>query len=460
MCKRKRRKEKQRYTGILVMLAGICVFSLYLVKIALAAPESLPAENGEGEDLTAVVSDIEESAEVSVSGNEAYGVMYRKNPYVPLIAVDPGHGGMDEGCFYDGVLEKDINLQIALTLQKQLEGRGYEVLLLRDSDIYMEKEERVRQANLNMADVYISIHQNIYEDQTAEGVEVWYDAADGKRESRRLAKLVQGHVVQKTQAVERKMREDDSLYVIRETKMPSCLIETGFLSNGKERGLLMTKEYQEQIAQGIAEGLELFFHPKTMYLTFDDGPSPENTAKVLDVLKERNIQATFFVVGENVRRYPELARRIVEEGHTIAIHCNEHNYETLYASADNYLKDFEEAYRAVLEVTGTKAEFFRFPGGSINAYNGKVRNQIIEEMTKRGFVYFDWNASLEDAAKNVTPEQTIENAVSSTLGRKKVVMLAHDVKESTAECLDELLDKFPEYQMKPLTQNVKPVQFQ
>ncbi len=80
--------------------------------------------------------------------------------------------------------------------------------------------------------------------------------------------------------------------------MPSCLIETGFLSNQGEREKLVTVEYQQQVADGIARGIDLYFHPKTMYLTFDDGPYRERTDKVLTVLKERNIKATFFLVGK------------------------------------------------------------------------------------------------------------------------------------------------------------------
>lgn len=80
-------------------------------------------------------------------------------------------------------------------------------------------------------------------------------------------------------------------------------------------------------------------------------------------------------------------------------------------------------------------------------------------MTERGYVYYDWNASLEDAVKKSTPEQLLENARSSTLGRKKVIMLGHDVIYNTTLCLDELIDGFPEYSMEPLTEDVEPITF-
>ncbi|MGN1180730.1 MAG: polysaccharide deacetylase family protein [Suilimivivens sp.] len=199
---------------------------------------------------------------------------------------------------------------------------------------------------------------------------------------------------------------------------------------------------------------------KIMYLTFDDGPSAENTDKVLDVLKERNVKATFFVIGEYVRKHPETAKRIVAEGHTIGIHCDVHDYGSLYASVEGYIADFEKAYNTVYEVTGVETRLFRFPGGSVNAYNKAIRRDIIEEMEKRGFVYFDWNASLEDAAGDAkTPEELIQNAKDTTLGRKRVVMLAHDRVENTALALDALIDAFPEYKMEPLTEDVIPIQF-
>ena len=196
-----------------------------------------------------------------------------------------------------------------------------------------------------------------------------------------------------------------------------------------------------------------------MYLTFDDGPSVENTNAVLDALKEHNIKATFFLVGENVEKYPEIARRIVAEGHTIGIHCYSHDYKVLYESVDAYVADFEKAKAVVYEATGVEARLFRFPGGSINSYNKKVYKDIAETMTENGYIYFDWNASLEDAVKKSTPELLLTNAKESTLGRKKVVMLAHDVVYNTTLCIHDLIEQFPEYQMLPLTEEVAPIQF-
>ena len=177
-------------------------------------------------------------------------------------------------------------------------------------------------------------------------------------------------------------------------------------------------------------------------------------------MKERNVKATFFVIGEYVRRYPETARRIVQEGHAIGIHCDVHDYKTLYADVDSYMEDFQKAYDTVYEVTGVEARLFRFPGGSINAFNKKVSKEIIEAMEAKGFVYYDWNASLEDATgKENSPEKLVSNAVETTMGRQQVVLLAHDRVTCTADALPALLDAFPEYRMEPLTVRTEPVQF-
>ena len=378
-----------------------------------------------------------------------------------LVALDPGHGGEDEGCSRAEVYEKGINLNIAKAVETRLVEMGYQVMFTREDDETLTLAERVDKANAAGADLYVSIHQNACEEKSSDvtGIEVWYNEDKGDDGSRRLAELVHNCSLIFTEAKDREVVADTSLYVIRETNMPSCLIETGFLSNKAERERLANEDYQSKLAEGIAVGIDYYFFPKTMYLTFDDGPTAENTVRVLDILKEHDIKATFFLIGESVEKYPEVAKRIVEEGHTIGIHCYNHDYNKLYKSVDSYVEDFEKAREVIYDVTGVEANIFRFPGGSINSFNKKVYKDIIEEMTDRGYIYFDWNASLEDATKHNEPERLLKNAKESTLGRKRVVMLAHDVVYNTTLCLEDLLEMFPEYKMLPLTEDVEPVQF-
>lgn len=376
-----------------------------------------------------------------------------------LVVLDPGHGGEDEGCARDGVLEKDINMQITKLVQEKLEEKGYRVLLTHENDITYSCEERVEKANMANADIYVSIHQNAHETTAPSGIEVWYSQTGYGEESEHLAKLLQKYIIADTEANDRGISETDALYVIREADMPACLVETGFLSNASERRKLTDAQYQAQIAKGIADAIDVYFFPKTMYLTFDDGPHPENTEMILDVLKERDIKATFFVIGENVERYPEVVQRIAAEGHTIGIHCYNHDYNTLYADADSFCEDFEKAHQLVYEVTGVDVRLYRFPGGSVNAYNEEVRNEIVACMTEQGYIYYDWNASMEDAVSEPDMRVLLDNATSSTLGRDKVIMLAHDIVGETAYCIGDVIDAFPEYKMQPLSTEVAPVQF-
>lgn len=192
----------------------------------------------------------------------------------PLIAIDPGHGGVDSGCVGKKAEEKDVNLQIALELEKKLTEKGYRVLVLREKDEFQGLMDRVEIANSYQADVYVSIHQNTYEgkDKTVGGIETWYDGADATRDNQRLALLVHRETVKSTGARGRGVIDSTDLYVASKTLMPACLIETGFLSNPQEEKLLASADYQKKLAEGIARGIELYFHPGIMYVPFEEAP--------------------------------------------------------------------------------------------------------------------------------------------------------------------------------------------
>lgn len=375
---------------------------------------------------------------------------------LPLIAIDPGVGGEAGEAAGEGASEAWANRELADRLSGKLQELGFDTLLIGGNDAAgLTAEERTRQALDAGADMYISIQGTACKKgKSAEaGVATWYYG--GSWENRRLALLLHKGAVEESGASDRGVQELEQSF----SEIPFCVMGTAFWDGVQEGEDEEFREYQEKLAEGMAWGIDLFLNPRTMYLTFDDGPSKENTAAVLDILKERGIKATFFLVGENVRKNPEMARRIVEEGHTVGIHCNRHVYEELYASVDSYLEDFQEAYDTIYEATGVEAQLFRFPGGSINSYNKDVYEEIIEKMDEKGFIFYDWNASLEDAAKGTTPEKLIQTAVASTFGRKKVIMLAHDVKSDTVQCLEALIDSLPEYKMEPLTPEVEPVHF-
>ena len=126
---------------------------------------------------------------------------------------------------------------------------------------------------------------------------------------------------------------------------------------------------------------------KIAYLTFDDGPS-DLTPKVLELLDQYHAKATFFVVCKNNEEHEEYLSEIVKRGHTLALHSYSHNYSQIYASRDAFLEDYEKVFDWVVDNTGYTPSLFRFPGGSNNG-SSYVATEIIQEMKRRGFEYFD-----------------------------------------------------------------------
>ena len=202
----------------------------------------------------------------------------------------------------------------------------------------------------------------------------------------------------------------------------------------------------------------------TVYLTFDDGPS-DRTSDVLEILDRYGIKATFFVCGGEDEKSQQLMRDIVNAGHTIGIHSISHDYEKIYSSVESYLDDFNETYMCVYNATGVKPQIFRFPGGSINNYNRFTYMQIIAEMTRRGFVYYDWNVSGEDAVHGADWTSIYNNIMSGIKSNTadRAIVLLHDSqsKENTVLVLEDIIDRLLEdgYKFDKLDNTVNPATF-
>lgn len=226
-----------------------------------------------------------------------------------------------------------------------------------------------------------------------------------------------------------------------------------------------TYSYQQDYPDMYAESAPAFVDEETdkpvVYLTFDDGPSA-NTETVLDILKANNIKATFFVVNSNVEAHQYLYKRIVDEGHTLGIHTYSHQYTDIYSSVDSYLADFNKLYEKVYELTGVKPTIFRFPGGSINVYNQNLYTELIAEMLRRGFTYYDWNVSSGDAGVTYS-SSAIHSAVVGGVGSKdKSIVLMHDSasKQATAAALQNIIDSLKDtHEFRPLDNTVYPTVF-
>lgn len=198
------------------------------------------------------------------------------------------------------------------------------------------------------------------------------------------------------------------------------------------------------------------------YLTFDDGPS-ENTQAILDILKEYDIKATFFVIGKETDEAKELYKRIIDEGHTLGMHSYSHQYSKIYASVDAFAEDLNKIQTLLEETTGIKPKYYRFPGGSSNQVSNIDMTEFIKYFNETGITYFDWNVSSADAtSQNVDADIIVENVIKDVTLYDNSIILMHDAlsKTTTVEALPQIIEKLQEMgiEMRPITDDVKPVQ--
>lgn len=185
---------------------------------------------------------------------------------------------------------------------------------------------------------------------------------------------------------------------------------------------------------------EDFTSAKKICLTFDDGPTSVTEA-VLDFLAKRGIKATFFVIGRNVERNPNILRRIFREGHTVGLHTYSHEYKCIYASAESLREDIEKCAAAVKRVWPSFAPlFYRFPGGSFG-----LREELKGVPGTLGLTAVDWNAACRDSEVDAElPAELAGYAVATARGKHNVIMLLHDAadKKMTALALPEIVERF------------------
>lgn len=195
---------------------------------------------------------------------------------------------------------------------------------------------------------------------------------------------------------------------------------------------------EEDIIPGITIGEP---NGKTIYLTFDDGPG-KHTEKLLDILKTYKVKATFFVINNNDYNY--LMKRIIEDGHTIGLHSNTHNYSEIYVNTESYFKDLNEIQKVVFDNTGVTTNIIRFPGGSSNIVSKKYCEGIMTDLTKMvqeaGFQYFDWNVSSGDASgRNIGENAVFDNVIKGIEEKENSIVLQHDTKEFSVNAVEMII---------------------
>lgn len=202
---------------------------------------------------------------------------------------------------------------------------------------------------------------------------------------------------------------------------------------------------------------------KCVYLTFDDGPS-NNTKELLNVLNKYDVKATFFVIGTH-KNAGELMKLISQGGHIVAPHCYCHEYDKIYASPETFIADFCEIEKSIYNYTGQNNKIFRFPGGSANCYVPfKTMQEIINQMTLKGYKYYDWNIVSGDDTSVVYPAKTLySNIIKQGFDKDNLIILFHDTNlaKTTPDAVEMVIKHYKElgYNFCLLNDELKPIQF-
>ncbi|MEF9952795.1 MAG: polysaccharide deacetylase family protein [Clostridium sp.] len=168
---------------------------------------------------------------------------------------------------------------------------------------------------------------------------------------------------------------------------------------------------------------DLINSPKTVYLTFDDGPDPKITPLILDILKKENVNATFFVVGERLNYYPSTLKRIVSEGHKVGLHSYNHILKDVYKTDEAFINQMSMCDKLLQKRFNIETKIIRFPGGTFKRLSPKLLSKI----HAKGYKIYDWHTSVGDGMYPRTdPNKLVENAISTKTKPNHIIVLLHN----------------------------------
>lgn len=223
-----------------------------------------------------------------------------------------------------------------------------------------------------------------------------------------------------------------------------------------------TAEADNQLDKSSTENKKIEGQAQKVYLTFDDGPS-ENTAKILDILKEKNVKATFFVIGKEDEESKALYQRIVAEGHTLGMHSFSHKYSVIYDSLDSFTEDVNHLRSYLASITGVEPDIMRFPGGSSNQVSNTDMAEFIRYLNEEDITYYDWNVASGDATSQAyTADELVENVMTDVVKYDTSIVLMHDssAKGTTVDALSSMIDQLQSMgaELLPIDENTRLIQ--
>lgn len=209
--------------------------------------------------------------------------------------------------------------------------------------------------------------------------------------------------------------------------------------------------FVQQVSAMLDEEAEEAMLLKIACLTFDDGPSV-NTEPILDILRQYDVPATFFVTAQDVnRQYLPLVADIAAQGHQIALHSASHEYSQIYQSTEAFWLDIKQLRQELSPyIDVEQLHWLRFPGGSTNTvshrYGGSdIMKRLIAQTEEKGYDWIDWNVCAEDAtASHPNADRILKNIQKDAAGRDICVVLLHDTKATgqTVKALPRIIEWF------------------
>ncbi len=266
---------------------------------------------------------------------------------------------------------------------------------------------------------------------------------------------------------------DDVLYLEQdayEDLDKNTAVGSEYLSLSDSSESSLTEQEEETTEEAMPEKEEKYSansafnsNGKKVYLTFDDGPSIY-TDEILDILKENNVKATFFVVYNEDEELWPMYNRIVEDGHTLAMHSYTHVYGDIYNSLDSFKDDVRSIHDFLYEKTGVDCTYYRFPGGSSNSVSAVDIQELMKYLDEEGYTYFDWNSLSGDAVDAGLSAQELNNNILGYVRNNSgdSMVLMHDLETAygTVEGLEELIVTLKKegYEICPIDDDTVPVQ--
>ncbi len=470
----RRRKRRLRKIVKTAIIAGMfCMAALVVLGIGFAVKAIFTGLGSRSVSETVLAERYEAMPDISTISMED-----EPTPTLDLyVCLDPGHGGYDPGTSSaDGKRnEKDDVLRLALAVREELQALGAQVLMTREDDTFYKLSDRGYIANNAKVDYFVSIHRNAVdanEDATPNGIEIYVPtkARSNPDGSYELGENIMAGLEKAGISENRGVRygsqgsENSDYQVNRDTEMPSCLIELGFMTSDKDNQLLdeNLQSYAKEIARAIvktsqkgeeteppkgmtlenekiqdvnslsseeivwAPGTETdennrptgaldfqekygayqaqFIMPdqeKEIYLTFDEGYEAGYTGQILDILKENGISAVFFVTLPFVKSNQELVQRMIDEGHIIGNHsANNDQKGIITASLEEQRTEINDLHDYMLSHFNYQMCLFRYPNGKFTQQSLAMVNNLNYQSVFWSFSYKDYDMAKQPKEKD------------------------------------------------------------